>query len=68
MKVFKVTYIEEIARVVNVSASSDTEVFKRFKQGDFPFAEGKEVNGDIHIYSVEEAEKKVFNFTEGDPE
>ena len=67
MKVFKVTYIEEIAREVRIIAPTEEEVFKRFKEGNFPFTEGKEVHGDTRIYSVEEIEKKVYNFSEGDP-
>jgi hydrogenase maturation factor HypE len=67
MKVFKVTYIEEVAREVKIIAPTEEEVFKRFKEGNFPFTEGKEVHGDIRVYSVEEIEKKVFNFSEGDP-
>ena len=67
MKKFKVTYIEEVAREVTIVAPSDEEVFKRFKEGNFPFTEGKEIGGDISIKFVDEVEKKVYNFSEGDP-
>ena len=67
MKKFKVVYIEEIAREVTIVAPSDEEVFKRFKEGNFPFTEGKEVHGDTRIYSVEEINRKTYNFSEGDP-
>ena len=67
MKKFKVVYIEEIAREVTIVAPSDEEVFKRFKEGNFPFTEGKEVHADTRIYSVEEINRKTYNFSEGDP-
>lgn len=67
MKVFKVTYIEEVAIEVKIIAPTEEEVFKRFKEGNFPFTEGKEVHADTRVYSVEEIEKKGYNFSEGDP-
>ena len=67
MKVFKVTYIESIAREVRIIAPDKSEVFKRFEEGNFPFTEGKEIGGDISIKFVDEVEKKVYNFSEGDP-
>tara|TARA_B110000858_G_C17609122_1_gene383651 strand:+ start:378 stop:584 length:207 start_codon:yes stop_codon:yes gene_type:complete len=67
MKKFKVTYIEEVAREVTIVAPSDEEVFKRFEEGNFPFTESREVNADIRVYSVEEIDRKTYNFSEGDP-
>ena len=67
MKKFKVTYIEEVAREVTVVAPSEEEVFKRFKEGNFPFTEGEELNADTRVYSVEEIDRKTYNFSEGDP-
>lgn len=71
MKVFKVTYIEEIAREVKIIAPTEAEVFKRFKEGNFPFTEGREIHGDTRVYSVEEVErnpfKQTYNLSEGDP-
>lgn len=67
MNKYKVTYIETIVREVDIVAPDSSEVQKRFDEGNFPFTEGKEVNADIHVYSIKEKETIKYDLSQGDP-
>jgi len=67
MKTFKVTYLEQVVREVEVKAETMQKVYERFEEGNFPFTEGKDTAGDMRVTNCQEVEKKSYNFSEGDP-
>lgn len=67
MKTFKVTYLEQVVREVEVQAETMQKVYERFEEGNFPFTEGKDTAGDMRVTNCQEVEKKSYNFSEGDP-
>ena len=67
MKTFKVTYLEQVVREVEVQAETMQKVYERFEEGNFPFTEGTDTAGDMRVTNCQEVEKKSYNFSEGDP-
>lgn len=67
MKTYEVIFTEEVAYKVTILAPNQEEVHKRFKEGNFPFTEGKEVGADSKIYSCDEVVKPKYNLSQGDP-